>query len=84
MSVDTTGWAEDPAGNKAIEGMSLEISAPVRNTAAMVATLMAAIKRGDMADAALATQVSALAQEWTAMDVSAILPAQIDSLFVGV
>lgn len=48
MSVDISSWDENPAKNSEIENMSLAASAPMSNVAVMVATLMAAIKSGDV------------------------------------
>ena len=88
MSVDTTGWSEDPARNGEITGMSLARAAPASNTAAMVATLMAAIKSGDLTDAALQAAINELNIQIEALEqsipepASAISTTQIDALFV--
>ena len=75
MSVDTSNWSEDPARNGEITGMSLAQAAPASNTAAMVATLMAAIKNGDLTDAALQAAINELNIQIEALEQSIPEPA---------
>ena len=63
MSVDITNWSEEPTKNGDINGMRLAASAPIANVGAMVATLMAAIKSGDVTAAGLLTQIIEVEEE---------------------